>query len=269
MGGGILDRGFVEDVELLKHNVAALAGVLSGKEIEQLTLSGFRAKMEAPREYREREARWAMGREETGELAERERERLRAERARKTAKAKEELLSTDPLEGQANLQKLLDEVAGGLDKEAVSDLTKKALELREEYEKALAEFERTGNAMALFNIPGAILRTKGEDLATLLEVARAQRAPISSTMYGWNMPGFGTAFEQAGGTFQESEAAKQLIQKFDDLARRLEENTAAMENKEGTTVNHLQFSRNTYPDAGAQRKNIVNGENRRDQREAG
>ena len=60
-----------------------------------------------------------------------------------------------------------------------------------------------------------------------------------------------------------------LAVKVDANTRAVERATEEQDREEPKTVNNLQFSKHTYPDARAKRAATVNGENRRDQREAG
>ena len=88
--------------------------------MEELTLAGVGVPLEAAARQCEQLARSALTRAETKAKVQEEFARVRAERGTRADAALRELTATGPLEGTANLQKSLDELAG--DDEAVADL---------------------------------------------------------------------------------------------------------------------------------------------------
>lgn len=258
-GMGARGGGFdAQQMALFQQNLAALVGLLSGPEIETLTRAGVSIGLEAPAERREREARRALGRPDIQEAAKREEIRVEAARGRVAAEALKELRADDVLEGLANLNKMMEEVAGGLDEEAVRDLAARALRIRDQYNAIMEAYKRTGEA-DIYGLPkgleavpylgpfgGGGAQAKG--MADFLRAARYERAPFLS---GWAGEG---AFSSSGGTPAQVQAAGRLIEVLERLADSIDKG-------EMNTVNEYHHAKFVGPDAESRQRRTRNGEN--------
>lgn len=176
------DKDITGDIELLTRNLAALAGLLSGREIEALTRAGIEIPIDLPADVRRRAAERHLRDPATAERQRREEERVEAARARDRERAARELLN--PERGSANIDRLLDRIAPGIDRGEVLGLIREFIKLRSE------DFQVGGGLLSPH-----LQRTGELSVQELLNLARERRG----------------GFFAGGGTPREIEAAADLI----------------------------------------------------------
>lgn len=253
--GTAVRAGAIPDdlIAAFQENLAALIGKIQPRDIERLTLAGFRSDPSAPENIRGLRATAALGRDSTTELADRERERARQEGSRRARSTLDEIRSADPTLGKANLNKFID--GAGIqfedkdDRKGFEDLLRRAVKSLDVVKQIEAVRQAGGDVeaaqdLANFDVSRNTLR-KGTVRAAVGD-ASLERA----TFIG--------AFGAADSTFKQ-DAATKLLEAILQLERTVKESAGP-----GTTINN---SRVMFPDVASQRRAISNGQSRARDRE--
>lgn len=153
----ILNRGIAEDlIPALQRNVAALTGVVNAKQIETLTRAGVEIDPTQRSHVRGTLATRALARGAT-ERAAREEERRRAATVRQRQEAAGELVSTDPLEGRANIDTRLGDLSPEV-RETAERRAREAIAMMEFFEKLMAERAERGLSTHPFSLQHGLRR---------------------------------------------------------------------------------------------------------------
>jgi hypothetical protein len=177
--------------EALQQNVAALTGIASPQEIEQITLVGEQIDVERRRESRGARARRILGRPGTQEELARELDRQRAEQEGRQREAAREAATTDPTEGLAHLREMSERESAGLpaDPAKVEELLREAGRQRVRFQRWKRQFQLRGSiptATANDRVFTAALEEGREPRAEeLVGIAAERQRSIIDTFFGF------------------------------------------------------------------------------------